>query len=107
MSKSMMDRLHPDLLGPVQAMQDLPGGGLNLDDIPAARAAGDEMMKSMKVQMPIIEDVTKEDLLVPGPADAPVGQSTTAPRGRRSGSSGSTLLGTRRMVSRQRKLGAA
>jgi len=66
-----MDRLHPELVGPVKAMQNMPGGGLNLDDIPAARAAGDEMMKSMKEQMPVIEGVTSEDRLVPGPANAP------------------------------------
>lgn len=71
MSKSMIDRLHPDLVGPVMAMQNMPGGGLNLDDIPAARAAGDEMMKSMKEQMPDIEGVTSEDRMVPGPTDAP------------------------------------
>lgn len=71
MSKSMIDRLHPDLVGSVMAMQNMPGGGLNLDDIPAARAAGDEMMKSMKEQMPNIEGVNSEDRLVPGPTDAP------------------------------------
>lgn len=71
MSQSMMDRLHPELAGPVEAMLNMPGGGLNLDDIPAARAAGDEMIESMKGQMPIIEGVDSEDSLVPGPTGTP------------------------------------
>ena len=45
MSKSMMDRLHPELVGPIEMMQSQPGGALNLHDIPAARVAMREIMK--------------------------------------------------------------
>jgi len=71
MSKSMMDRLNPELAGPVRMMLNMQGGGLNFDDIPAARAAGEQMMASMKGQMPVIEGVTTEDRQVPGPEGSP------------------------------------
>jgi acetyl esterase/lipase len=66
MDKSMMDRLNPELAGPVRAMMKMQGDGLNLDDIPAARAAGEQMMAAMKGQMPVIEGVTAQDRQVPG-----------------------------------------
>ena len=71
MSKSMMDRLHPELVGPIEMMQSQPGGALNLRDIPAARVVMREMMEAMKDQMPVVEGVTSEDRLVPGPDGAP------------------------------------
>ena len=71
MSESMMDRLHPDLVGPIKFMQSQPDGGLNLDDIPAARVASAEMMEAMTGQMPVVEGVDSEDRMVPGPLDAP------------------------------------
>jgi acetyl esterase/lipase len=66
MGKSMMDRLDPELAGPIRAILKMQGDGLNLDDIPAARAAGEQMMATMKGQMPVIEGVTAQDRQVPG-----------------------------------------
>ena len=71
MNKSMLDRLDPEIAGPVKMMLDMPGGGIKLDDIPAARAGMQQMMQDMKGQMPVIEGVTSEDRLVPGPPGAP------------------------------------
>lgn len=71
MSKDMMDRLNPELAGPVRMMLNMQGGGLNLDDIPSARAAGEQMKAAMKEQMPVIEGVTTEDRQVPGPGGDP------------------------------------
>ena len=66
-----MDRLHPDLVGPIKLIQSQPGGGLSFDDIPAARVAFIEMMEAMKDLMPVIEGVTTEGRMVPGPSGAP------------------------------------
>jgi acetyl esterase/lipase len=71
MSNDMMDRLDPELVGPVRMMIKMRGGGLNFDDIPAARAAGEQMMAAMKGQLPVIEGVTAEDRNVPGPDNGP------------------------------------
>ena len=80
MSKSMMDRLHPELVGPIEMMQSQPGGALNLHDIPVARVAMREMNEAMKDQIPVVEGVTSEDRLVPGPDGAPgVGVRTYKP----------------------------
>jgi hypothetical protein len=38
----------------------------SFDDIPAARAASQQMMAEMKEQMPDIPGVTAEDRIVPG-----------------------------------------
>jgi acetyl esterase/lipase len=71
MSKSMIDRLDPELAGPVKMMTEMRGGGLNLDDIPAARVAGKQMMAAMKDQMPVIEGVITEDRYITGPKGDP------------------------------------
>ena len=71
MNKDMMDRLNPELVGPVRMMMDMRGEGLNFDDIPAARAAGEQMMAAMKDQLPVIEGVTTEDRKIPGPDGDP------------------------------------
>ena len=71
MSKDMMDRLNPELTGPVKMMLNMQGGGLNLDDIPAARAASEQMRAAMKEQMPVIHGVTSEDRQLPGPEGSP------------------------------------
>jgi len=71
MSKSMMDRLHQDLVGPINMMLNQTGGGLNLDDIPTARAMMEQMNIAMKDQMPVVEGVSSENRLVSGPDGAP------------------------------------
>lgn len=71
MSKNMMDRLDPEVRGPFEAFQSQMSGGMDLSDIPASRAASEQMMEVMKEQQPVIEGVTSEDRLVPGPAGAP------------------------------------
>ena len=71
MSNDMMDRLNPELVRPVKAMMDMRGGAPNFDDIPAARAAGEQMMAAMKDRLPVIREVTTEDRQVPGPEGGP------------------------------------
>lgn len=71
MSKSMIDRLDPELSGPVRMMLNMQEGGLSLDDIPAARAGAEQMMAAMKGQIPDIDGVTVEDRQIPGPEGAP------------------------------------
>jgi acetyl esterase/lipase len=71
MSKDMMDRLDPELAGPVMMMLKMQGGSLSLDNIPATRAMAAQMAAAMKEQMPVIEGVTAEDRLIPGPAGDP------------------------------------
>lgn len=71
MSKSMSDRLDPELAGPLEMFLASMGGGIDLSDLPAVRAASAEMTAAMKEQMPVIEGVTAMDKLLPGPAGAP------------------------------------
>jgi acetyl esterase/lipase len=71
MSQNMIDRLDPELAGPVKMFISMMGGEIDLSDLPARRAASEEMMAAMKKQLPIIEGVTSVDRLVPGPAGAP------------------------------------
>jgi len=71
MSKNMMERLDPELAGPVRTFLTLMGGGVKLDDLPAVRANSEKMTAAMKAQMPAIEGVTATDRMVPGPAGAP------------------------------------
>jgi acetyl esterase/lipase len=66
-----MDRLNPELVRPVKAMMDMRGGAPNFDDIPAARAAAEQMKAAMREQMAVINGVTTEDRHVPGPKDDP------------------------------------
>lgn len=71
MSKNMMDRLDPEIRGPFEAFQSQMGGGMDLNDIPAARATSEQMQAAMKEMQPVIKGVAFEDRLVPGPAGAP------------------------------------
>ena len=71
MSKNMMERLDPELAGPVKAFLKLIGGGIKLDDLPAVRANSASMTAAMKAQMPVIQGVTAIDRKIPGPAGAP------------------------------------
>ncbi|MCK4863725.1 MAG: alpha/beta hydrolase [Dehalococcoidales bacterium] len=71
MSKDMIGRLDPELAEPLKMFLNQMGGGLDLHDIPAVRAASEQMLAAMKEQMPVIEGVTSGDRLLPGPAGAP------------------------------------
>lgn len=72
MSKDMMDRLDPEIAGPLGEFMKLMGGvKLNLEDLPAMRADGAKMMAAMIGQLPAIEGVSTEDRTVPGPEGAP------------------------------------
>jgi acetyl esterase/lipase len=70
-SKSMNNRIDPELAGPFKASQKMEGEPLDLHDIPAARAASDRMMVAMRARQPIITGVTSADKLAPGPKGAP------------------------------------
>jgi acetyl esterase/lipase len=70
-SKSMNDRIDPELAGPFKASQNMEGEPLDLHNIPAARAASDRMMVAMKGRRPVIKGVTSVDKLAPGPKGAP------------------------------------
>jgi acetyl esterase/lipase len=71
MSKNMMERLDPELAGPIKAFLKLMGGGVKLDDLPAVRANSASMTAAMKAQMPVIKGITAEDRILPGPKGAP------------------------------------
>jgi acetyl esterase/lipase len=71
MRKKMTDRLDPEIAGPLERFLRLMGEGMDLRDIPAARAASSQMMAAMKGQLPVIEGVTDEDRRLPGPVGAP------------------------------------
>ena len=71
MNDKRLERLHPDLAEPVKIMMNPPGGGLDLHDISAARAAEERLTLAMPGPPPVIEGVTSEESLVPGPAGAP------------------------------------
>lgn len=71
MSKSMNDRIDPEIAGPFKASQQMGGGPLDLHNIPAARAASDRMMVAMKERQPVITGINAVDKLVPGPEGAP------------------------------------
>lgn len=68
---TMIQRADPELAGPLQGLLRLTGGGLNLHDIPAMRAMEAQMLTAMKAQLPVIDGVTTEDRLIPGPDGAP------------------------------------
>ena len=65
------DRVDPELVTPLQGFLDAIGGGINLHDIPATRAAFRAMDVAAKAQLPPFEGVTIEDRHVPGPKDSP------------------------------------
>jgi acetyl esterase/lipase len=69
MNKNIMDRLDPELVGPVRMNMKLAPA--NLHDIPGTRAIRERMTAEAKKQSPIIEGVTAVDRMVPGPTNAP------------------------------------
>lgn len=68
---SMIYRVDPELAAPLENMIALTGGGLNLHDIPAARAMTTQMLAAMKEQQPTIEGVMTEERMLPGPENSP------------------------------------
>ena len=62
----MLERLDPQLVGPVKMMLSMQGENL-LDDIPAARAGSRKMMEMMKQYLPVIPGITAEDYRIPEP----------------------------------------
>jgi len=71
-SKDMMDRLDPEIAGPLGEFMKIMGdGNLNLEDLPVMRVEGVKMMAALKAQLPAIEGVATEDRTVPGPEGAP------------------------------------
>jgi acetyl esterase/lipase len=71
MSKNMMERLDPELAGPLEVFARLLGGPIKLEALPAMRAGRVQMLAAMKAQMPVFEGVTSADATIPGPAGAP------------------------------------
>ena len=71
MNDKRLERLHPDLAEPVKIMMNPPGGGLDFHDISAARAAEERLTLAMPGPPPVIEGVTSEECLAPGPAGVP------------------------------------
>lgn len=67
----MIGKVDPELLAPLEGFLTVFGGGLNLHDIPAVRAASAQMTAALKMQLPPFEGVTSEDRQVPGPTGAP------------------------------------
>ena len=71
MNKNMIDRIDPELTGPLKVVLTQIGDEMSLHDIPAARAAVAQFIADTKERLPIIEGVTTVDQLVPGPTGAP------------------------------------
>ncbi len=68
---TMASRLDSELAAPLDAWLKATGGGINLHDIPAARAMMDELAAAQMAQAPPIEGVNTEDRQAPGPEGAP------------------------------------
>lgn len=66
---NLIERLDPELVGPVKMMMSMQSPGM-LDDIPAARTNSTKMMEMMKQQAPVIPGVVSEDHRVHGPSGA-------------------------------------
>jgi acetyl esterase/lipase len=65
MSQNLVDRLDPELQGPVKLMMSQPG--ISFEDIPAARKA----MEGTQLKMPLARGVKTRDRVIAGPAGAP------------------------------------
>jgi acetyl esterase/lipase len=69
---SARDRIDPESRAPLELLlQAFPGGFNAIDDIVARRAAISGLIASIAAETPPNENVTSEDLVVPGPAGAP------------------------------------
>jgi acetyl esterase/lipase len=60
-----MDRLDPELVGPLEGLMEATGGGINLRDIPATRAMLDGMLEAVNAEAPPIPGVAIEDRTAP------------------------------------------
>jgi len=70
MVRDLTELLDPELKGPIkQMLSQMPPTDFN--DIPAARAASQQMMAAMKSQLPVIPGVITEDKKIPGPKGEP------------------------------------
>ncbi len=70
MVRDLTELLDPGLKGPIKTMlSEMPP--TSFDDIPAARAASEQMMAAMKSQLPVIPGVITEDKTIPGPQGEP------------------------------------
>jgi acetyl esterase/lipase len=69
MNNQMIHRVHPELIKPLQMF--LNSCSLDLHDIHSERARQAKIRTSMKAQIPFIKGVSSEDLIIPGPSDAP------------------------------------
>ncbi len=70
MSRNLIDYLDPELQGPIKMMlSQMPP--MNFNDLPAARNSSNNMVATMKLQMPQIPGVVTEDKTIPGPKGAP------------------------------------
>ncbi|MDX1563606.1 MAG: alpha/beta hydrolase [Gammaproteobacteria bacterium] len=70
-----MTRLDPELVGPLTGLLEATGGGFNLRDIAATRAAVDGMLEGVIAEAPPVPGVVTEDRTVPSAAsgiDVPV-----------------------------------
>lgn len=61
-----MDRLDPELVEPLKGLLEATGGGFNLRDIAATRAAVEGMLQGILSEAPPTPDITIEDLDIPG-----------------------------------------
>ena len=70
MNRDLSELLDSELKGPIKMiLSQMPP--MSFDDLPAARAAGKQMMAAMKIQMPVIPGVITEDRTIPGPKESP------------------------------------
>jgi len=60
-----MDRLDPELVGPLKGLMEATGGGFSLRDIPATRAAVDGMLAGVIASVPPTPGIAIENLEVP------------------------------------------
>jgi acetyl esterase/lipase len=67
MYKNMMDRIDPELSEPLKKFLNSERGRLDSHDINARRALQAKMLIDMKEQTPVIQGITCEDRLLPGP----------------------------------------
>lgn len=60
-----MDRLDPELVGPLEGIMEATGGGFDLSDIPATRAMINGMLSGVNAEAPPLAGVDIEDLSAP------------------------------------------
>ncbi len=68
MDNDLMERVHPELRGPLRMLLEMPA--MDLNDIQAIRA-NPEAMPVMEIQLPGIDTIVTERRRVPGPSGSP------------------------------------